>query len=127
MKTDSLFNREVRSPTPTKKKKGKCLGHNLSYSADSEAKPEALKSRMGFLKTSGNSRHLVNLCILVSSFSLHLPENRLLLYFATILNLNRLWTSPDLALGHQSQWHFTHCCRSIPQGQKIRALSALNA
>jgi len=65
MKTDPLLNREVRPPTSTRKKKGKCLGRSLSYSAYSEAKPEALTSGMGFLKTSGNYRHLVNFHILV--------------------------------------------------------------
>lgn len=67
----------VRAPTSTRKKKGKCRGHNPSYSAYSEAKPEALTSRMCFLKTSGNSRHLARLlyfCLL--PFPLHLDENR---------------------------------------------------
>lgn len=67
----------MRAPTSTRKKKGKCLGHNPSYSAYSEAKPEALTSRM-FLKNVRKLQtpgaQLLYFCLL--PFPLHLDENR---------------------------------------------------
>lgn len=106
----------VRAPTSTSKKKGKCFAHNPSYSAYTEPQPEALTLGMGFLKTLGNGRHLAQLlyfsCLL---FPLCLAENRQVFHTSTqmILELNHLWTPTALAHGHWNQWDFTYWCRSL--------------
>ena len=67
----------VRAPASTRKKKGKYLGHNPSYSAYTESQPEALALRMGFLKTLGNGRHRAQLLYFsLLPFPLRLAENR---------------------------------------------------
>lgn len=67
----------VRPPTSTRKKKGKCLVHNPSYSAYAEPQPEAVTQGMNFLETVRNGKHLAWLpCFNLVSFPLRLAENR---------------------------------------------------
>lgn len=67
----------VRPPTFTRKKKGKCLVHNPSFSAYTETQPEAVTQGVNFLETVGNGKHLAQLpCFNPLSFPLCLADNR---------------------------------------------------
>lgn len=67
----------VRAPISTRKKKGKCLSHNPSYSDYTQPQPEALTLGMAFLKTLGIGRHLAQLLYFsLLPFPLRLAENR---------------------------------------------------